>query len=260
MAPGFARAIQNASMYGRTDNFGNADGVQKIEGYVCAVHGFDDEDESLRGTVDVQEWQYMGFDDEAVAEGEGHHAGVLCSAINKNSCGFYMMPSLYSDVVITQDPASKKEYVLMYSHVDIINLQSHKSVKVGVVETEEFQEGDDDGPDVNELPETGNAATTEYDKGQIVDIVKTKDGSVTIRKSINGIEVTAKDSSVIINSDGSVEVKSKNVVVTGEKAEFKGGSLVKKGEANTDGLGAFCSIPVCPFTGAIHVGSQIQEK
>lgn len=256
VAPGLMRAMQNAAMYGRVDNNGQAHGVQKIRGYVCGVHGFDDEKEELRGTVDVQETQYMG--DEDAAEGVGFHEGVLCSAINDNSCGIWLMPSMYSDVVITRDPATMREYVLMYSHVDVVNLRSHKSMHIGVVETEDFQEGDD-GPDVNELQETGNASSIDFDKDKIVETVKTKNGAITITKSASVVEVVVKDSVVNIKSDGSVEVKGKNITITGDKTEFKSGKLVKKGVANSDEQGAFCSIPVCPFTGAIHVGSVITE-
>lgn len=256
VAPEFLKAMQNAAMRGRVDNDGSAHGVKKIQGYVCGVHDFDDDDESLRGTVDVQEFEHEWDDEDDYIDGAGYHAGVLCSAINANSDGVWLMPMMYSEVVIVRDPSTMLEYVMMYSHVDIIHLQSHKTIKVGVTETEEYQEGES-GPDFEELPETGNATSTDYDKDQILDTVKTKNGEVTVKKTIDGIEIKAKDSTVTIKSDGSVDVKAKNITVTGEKTEFKEGQLIRKGTSNADAQGGFCGIPVCPFTGAVHVGSII---
>lgn len=260
VAPEFLKAMRNASLKGRVGKDGGMLGTQKIYGYVCNVHDFDDEDESLRGTVDVQEFgkgtysQY--YDDDDYIDGAGCHIGVLLSAINNNKNGVWLMPMLYSEVIIVQDPTGNNEYVLMCSHVDVIHLQSHKTAKIGVTETEEFQEGAD-GPDFEDLPETGNATSSDYDKDKIVHSVKTKDGEVTITETINGTEVKMKDSVIKINSDGSVDVKAKNITVTGDRTEFKDGVLIRKGTSNADAQGGFCGIPVCPFTGAVHVGSTI---
>lgn len=260
----FARGVRNMAQRGMVDSQGSAWGTQKVSGYVCNVHGLDDEDENLRGTVDVQEWNY---DDEDRVDGAGWHEGVRCSAIQNNKSGVYIMPSLYSDVIIVQDPASFEEYVLMYSHVDIIHLQSHQSIKVGVTETEEYKEDDDDSPDYDALEETGNASETVYDKEKIVQVVRTKDDEVTITQNVNGVSINAKDSVVTINSDGSISVQAKTVdikaddgyTITSNKTEIKQGQLIRKGTANTDGQGGFCGIPVCPFTGAVHTGSTITQ-
>lgn len=275
VVPEFLKAMRNASLKGRVGKDGGMLGTQKIYGYVCNVHDFDDEDESLRGTVDVQEFgkgtydQY--YDDDDYIDGAGCHVGVLLSAINNNKNGVWLMPMLYSEVIIVQDPTGNNEYVLMCSHVDVIHLQSHKTIKVGVTETQEFQEGAD-GPDFEDLEETGNATSTDYDKDQILDTVKTKDGEVTVKRTIDGVVVNAKDSVVTIKSDGSVsvqckkvtvnadnsvDVKSDGITVTGQTTEFKEGVLIRKGTSNADAQGGFCGIPVCPFTGAVHVGSTI---
>lgn len=275
-----AKGIKNAAQRGMIDSRGSAWGTQKTIGYVCRVHGLDDEDKNLRGTVDVQEYDYEQGEDKY--EGVGWHGGVLTSAIQNNKNGVYLMPSLYSDVVIVQDPFSLEEYVLMCSHVDVIQLQSRTSVKIGVVETEDFDEEDDSCPDVDDLEKTGNAAVTEYDKDKIVHIVKTKDGEVVITQNVDLVKINAKDSVVTVNADGSVSVQSKkvcvtadesiaiksnsidltgdsNVNVTSQTTEIKDGSFVRKGTCAPDGSGGFCGIPVCPFTGAVHVGTTIRS-
>lgn len=274
----FANGIQNVARKGMIDSEGSTWGTQKITGYVCGVHGLDDPDESLRGTVDVQDWNYEIGEDKI--EGAGWHGGVLCTAIQNNKTGVYIMPSLYSDVVIVQDPASLAEYVLMCSHVDVIRLQSRQTIKVGVVETKDFNEDDDNSPDMDDLEETGNASVTEYDKEKIVHTVKTKDGEVVITQTADTVIVNAKDSVITIKTDGSIDVKAKtaNVTVengatmkcktldvtadtsanlTSQTTEVKEGSFIRKGTCAPDGNGGFCGIPVCPFTGAVHIGTTI---
>lgn len=270
----FSQAVRNTAMKGTIDSQGGVYGTRKITGYVCNVHGLDDEDEKLRGTVDVQETEYDPGDDKY--QGAGHHKGVLCSAIQDNHCGFYIIPSMYSDVVIVQDPVTMDEYVTMYSHVDIIHLQSHQAVKIGVVETDEFQESkddeDDDTPDYYELPETGNAAFTQYNKEEIVHTVSTEDGQIIITHTADNVEIKANDTTISINAKGEVTLSAKEVTISGDtslkttspkttidgdKVEVTGSSFVRRGTANLDGQGGFCGIPVCPFTGAVHTGSTI---
>lgn len=268
----FFNAVRNTSMKGYIDSEGGMYGTRKIVGYVCKVHPLDDDSDELKGTVDVQEFGYEPGEDKY--EGAGYHEGVKVSAIQPNKNGAYLMPSMYSDVVIAQDPISFEEYILMYSHVDIIQMQSHTKVRVGVVETETFKESedDDDSPDVDDLKETGNAAHTEYSKGNIIHTVKTKDGEVIVSQAADKFTITAKNSVVTISTDGKVSISAKDVEITGSSSlktsspqttldgnsvEVTGSSFVRKGKANLDGNGGFCGIPVCPFTGAIHTGSTI---
>lgn len=269
----FNNAVRNSAMRGSMDAQGGIYGTRKIVGYVCNVHKLDDENEELRGTVDVQEFEYEQGEDKI--EGAGHHQGVFCSAIQNNKSGIYVMPTMYSDVVITQDPVTMEEYVLMCSHVDIIQMQSHDWVRVGVVETEEFNESendDDSAPDYDELEETGNSAISEYNKEHIVHTVKTKDDEIIITQTAKKIEIKAKDSTITIEADGRVVLSAKEVELTGDtslktsspqttingnQVKVTGASFIRKGVANTDGQGGFCGIPVCPFTGAVHVGSMI---
>ena len=250
----FFEAVRNTAMKGNVDAEGGLNGTRKIAGYVCKVHPLDDEDERLRGTVDVQEYGYSLEDGDA--EGAGYPEGVMCSAIQANECGMYMMPTLLSDVVIVQDPVSLAEYVLMYSHVDVIQMEGHKKLKMGVKEIEPTKESDvetKDSEQEDEHKETGNAAMTEYDKGKIEHTVKAKNGSVVVTQTAEGVEIKAKDSTITVTADGKVTIAAKEV-------EFKGGSLIRKGKANLDGQGGFCGIPVCPFTGAVHTGSIITKE
>jgi hypothetical protein len=247
-APDFYKAIQQRALSGKLDRDGGALGTRKIYGYVCRVHDFDDEDDELKGTVDVQEYDYIKDDEDDYIDGAGHHIGVLCSAINNNSDGVWMMPTLFSDVVITQNPKDKREYVLMYSHVDAVQFKSHKTVKIGVEETEEPQE-DKEVPD---LEKTELSASVDIDKGTILDTIKTKNGTVTIKKTIDGVDIAAQQGTTIhIGSDGNINVYAQKTIT------IKGGNVVKQGTCKPDGKGVFCGIPVCPFTGAIHGGSTI---
>ena len=130
------RAIRKTALQGRVDQFGNLAGTSRVFGYVCKIHDNDDPDENLRNTVDVQEYNYdeEDYDDQAV----GFHEGVLLSAI-QGTKGFFIVPQLFSEVVIVQDPANKVEYVTMYSHAKIIQLQSVDEVNIGVKEYEDLQ-------------------------------------------------------------------------------------------------------------------------
>lgn len=269
----FFNAIRGAAMRGNTDSEGGFYGTRKIAGYVCKVHSINDENKELCGTVDVQEYGYEPGEDKI--EGAGYHEGVLCSALQTNKNGMYVMPALFSDVMIVQDPVNMTEYVVMCSHVDDIQLQSRSNVKLGVVETEEFQEStndDDDTPDMDDLAQTGNAAYTSYTKDNIIHTVKNEKGEITISQSAEQVVITAKDTVIKVNTDGRVEMTAKNVeltgtsalktssphtIIDGEKVEVTGSSFVRYGKSNVDGRGGFCGIPVCPFTGAIHTGSII---
>lgn len=271
----FFNAVRNASMKGSVDSEGGVYGTRKMTGYVCKVHPLDDGNEKLQGTVDVQEFGYEPGEDKY--EGAGYHEGVMVSAIQPNRNGVFLMPSMYSDVVFAQDPVSMEEYILMCSHVDVVQMQSHSRVKIGVVETEAFKESEDDdndSPDIDDLEETGNSSCTQYNSEGIVHTVKNKDGEITVSQTASEIIVTAKDSTVTITADGKVRVSAKDLEITGESTfktsspktildgdsvEITGNSFVRKGKSNLDGNGGFCGIPVCPFTGAIHAGSTITE-
>lgn len=61
-----------------------------------------------------------------------------------------VIPYLYSDVVITTDPETLREYVIQYSHADTIQVDAHNKVIIGATETKEWEDSEDT-PDVDEL-------------------------------------------------------------------------------------------------------------
>lgn len=141
-------------------------GTSKVTGYVAKIHS--DESDELFGTIDVQEYA-----DWSIAESEdakiGYHEGVLLTAIQKDDQGYIIIPKLYSDVLVSKDPETNNEYVTMFSHVDLIQLDSHEKIMVGVREREEYKPDDENAPDIHELELTGIQTTTEY----IKDLAKT---------------------------------------------------------------------------------------
>lgn len=160
--------------------------TEKKLGYVVKVHT-DPEDELL-GTVDVQEYLADESQRLAVQDGTpiGLHQGVYLSALMNNPNGMFVIPFLYSDVVITIDPETLKEYVIQYSHADTIQFDAHQKVVVGVTETEALEETED-GPDFDELEKTGKHAHTVYTpQSALIEVAK---GSKNEEKST--ITVTA---------------------------------------------------------------------
>lgn len=135
--------------------------TNKISGYVVKVHT--DPGDELCGTVDVQEYlsdlsEKQSLDNDIAV---GLHEGVYLSAIQNNENGLVIIPYLYSDVVITTDPETLREYVIQYSNADTVQIDAHNKVVIGVTETKEFEENED-SPDVDELEKTGLYARTTY--------------------------------------------------------------------------------------------------
>ena len=164
-----AEGIQNIAGKKLLDKHGNPLYSGRTVGYVCNVYPEGDEWE---GTIDVQEFN-KNYDDEKADVGLHEH--VRISAIQNNKSGVLLVPQLYSEVVIVQDPASQEEYVISFSHVDVIQMSSHQKASIGVTETEEFVEDQDDDKDFDNLEKTGSSAHTYYDKDSITDIVTEHD-------------------------------------------------------------------------------------
>lgn len=190
-----AAGIRNIAFQGMMDQRGSIFGTSKIFGYVCAIHGNDDENEKLRGTIDVQEYNYDENEDE---KGAGFHEGVLISAIQNNKSGYRLIPELYSDVVIVQEPSSLEEYVLMYSHVKVVQLKACSKVEVGVVGHEDFKETDDGlEKDYNELDENGNSSLSTYTENKITHKVSSKNSSSYIDITPNSVNLNGNDASAV---------------------------------------------------------------
>ncbi|MBO5012489.1 MAG: hypothetical protein J6C57_00440, partial [Paludibacteraceae bacterium] len=135
-------AIQKIALHGLVNkSTGTIRDTGKTVGFVAKIHT----DGELAGTIDVQEYYSLSMesnDDKKI----GYHEGVYLSALQDNANGLLIIPKLYSEVVISIDPETKTEYVSMFSHVDVIQLDSHDTITVGVREREEFDEGSEDSP------------------------------------------------------------------------------------------------------------------
>lgn len=172
MAADFQNGIRKAALSGMIDESGNIAGTSKVFGYVCNIH--EDDEKEFGGTVDVQEYNYDGTEE---GERVGFHEGVRLSAIQNNKNGYRIIPQLYSDVVITQDPSTLEEYVIMFSHINLAQIVSCEKVVVGVTERESPVETENGlEKDYDELNETGAKSQTTYSSNTIRSSVGSKDG------------------------------------------------------------------------------------
>lgn len=285
------RSISQIARNGMIGMDGAVRGTKKIYGYVCAIH----EEGELAGTIDVQEFNYEP--DEYPIMGTGHHKGVLLSAIQDNQNGVLIVPMLYSEVTIVQNPTDGCEYVIMYSHAQTIKHIAHSiegedkgEIEIGVFETEKPVETDDGlDKDYDQLEPTKNKANTIYKSTSIIDQIISPDDEEGFKQektvehkiitvgdtkiTIDGENVTIETSgqvsftvggTKITEKDGSVkietdscEIKGSDIKVDGGNVTITGGNLKTKGVSSTDLNGPFNAIKVCPFSGAPHCGSSV---
>ncbi len=216
-------------------------GTAKVSGYVAKINT----EGELAGTIDVQEYVTLPIEETEDMK-MGYHEGVLLGAIQDNSKGYVIVPKMYSEVLVSQDPDTGAEYVSMFSHVDMIQLDSHESVVVEVKEREEFDETDEDAPDVDELAETGVLSKTTYLKDSIVNEVHNAKNSHISKTTLTGEKFTAgiDDNETTMEMDKSqihLKRSSAETTMTSEKIENKVGSssvTVKNGTVylgNTQG-------------------------
>lgn len=162
-------------------------GTRKITGFVVKINT----EGKLAGTIDVQE--YLSNTNTSAFENDdikpGYHKGVYLSALQDNSNGFLIVPKLYSDVVLFEDPATHRKYVTLFSHVDVIQLDSHDTVTVGVREREAYDENDEDGCTVEELKDTGVFSKTTHTKNSITSEVQDEDEANHSQFIINGEKI-----------------------------------------------------------------------
>jgi len=200
-------AIQKIALHGLVDPSTNTvKNTGRITGYVAKIHT--DEGDELYGTIDVQEYSSIAMNDPDAELKIGYHEGVYLSALQDNSKGMVIIPKLYSEVTIVTDPETQTEYVSMFSHVDIIQLDSHDTISIGVKEREEFDEGDEESSDVDELEETGVYTNTTYEKNKIVTTVQDESDSDNVKVTLDGkkSETQVSDKStlttILINNGG----------------------------------------------------------
>ena len=168
--------------------------ARMIHGYVAKVHDdpADSEFKEYGGTVDVGE-----YPDETASTEPIIHKGVLLSAATNNEGGFLIVPTLFSDVTIFMDAATKYAYIVNFSHVNIINLTAHTETTIGVTETEELDPDSDSSPDYDELEPTGNETSTKYTATTVTTTVKNdKDKEATVVMDAETITQTVDKSEV----------------------------------------------------------------
>lgn len=154
-----------------------------IHGYVAKINNEDDE---YLGTIDVGE-----FPDETASSEPVIHKGVLLSGLQDNSGGFLIVPTLFSDVTIVTDAATKYAYVVNFSHADFIQILSHTESVIGVSETEELDAESNDSPDYDRLEKTGNESSTRYTAEAIQTLVKNKNDKQA-EITVNAENITQK--------------------------------------------------------------------
>ncbi len=201
MAPGGMSGIGTARM---------------VHGYVAKIHDdpADEEFSEYGGTVDVGE-----YPDETASPEPVIHKGVLLAAATNNGGGFLLVPTLFSDVTIFMDAATRYAYEVTFSHVDIIRLDARKETTIGVTETEELDPDSDSSPDYDELEPTGNAASTHYTATSVTTSVRNdKNKEATMVVDAESITRTVDKSEVKQTTDKIVQkVNSTTIAVADNK-------------------------------------------
>lgn len=205
-------------------------GTSKVTGFVAKIHT--DERDELFGTIDVQEYPNW-----SVAESEdakiGYHEGVLLTAIQKDDQGYIIIPKLHSDVLVSKDPETGNEYVTMFSHVDLIQLDSHEKIFIGVREREEYKPDDENAPDIHELELTGIESTTEYTKDLAKTVVTTDANAEHVVTQVlgndpdDGLEikhdVSGKSTATMTEDDIVLEHDKANMTLDNSQAKLEMG-------------------------------------
>ena len=190
--------------------------ARMIHGYVAKVHDdpADSEFKEYGGTVDVGE-----YPDETASAEPIIHKGVLLSAASNNEGGFLIVPTLFSDVTIFMDAATKYAYIVNFSHANIINLTAQTEATIGVTETEELDPDSDSSPDYDELEPTGNETSTKYTATTVTTTVKNdKDKEATVVMDAETITQTVDKSEVKQTADKVVQkVNSTTIALADNK-------------------------------------------
>ena len=105
--------------------------ARMVHGYVAKIHDdpSDSEYSEYAGTIDVGE-----YPDETASAEPVIHKGVLLSAATSDKEGFLIVPTLFSDVTIFMDAATRYAYVVNFSHVNILRLNARQEAIIGVTE------------------------------------------------------------------------------------------------------------------------------
>lgn len=190
--------------------------ARMIHGYVAKIHDdpADEEFKEYGGTIDVGE-----YPDETASTEHIIHKGVLLSGVKDNSGGVLIIPTLFSDVTIVSDAGTKYLYILNFSHADVIQINSHNEVTIGVRETEELDPESNDSPDYDELEPTGNETKTTY-TATTIDTTAIDEGGKEASVHIdpeNINQVVGKAEINIAADKVETKVEGQAVTVTGQK-------------------------------------------
>lgn len=218
------RSMERVDMApGGTSGIGTA---RLVHGYVAKIHldPADEEFEEYGGTMDVGE-----YPDETASSEPIIHKGVLPAAAQNNEGGFLIIPTLFSDVTICIDAATRYAYLVNYSHAETIQFRAHTEASIGVTETEELDTESDSSPDYDELEPTGNESSTHYTKESAITMVRNQDGkeaSSTVKaeeithvvdksevkqtadkvvQSVNGTTISVTDKKVTLGDENATE-------------------------------------------------------
>lgn len=165
------RSIERIEM--APGGMGGVGTARMIHGYVAKIHDdpSDEEFADYGGTVDVGEYP------DETASGSGIiHKGVLLAAAHNNDGGFLIVPTLFSEVTIVVDAATRHAYIVSYSHAEALRLEARTEVVIGMTETEELDPESDSSPDYDGLEPTGNEAHTVYSAEGIASTVRNDSG------------------------------------------------------------------------------------
>lgn len=205
--------------------FGGVGTARMVSGWVSKVHDNpnDDEFDDYGGTIDVTE-----YSDESATGEPFTYKGVLLSGKKDSSGGFLIIPYIYSDVTILIDAGTQNKYVVNFSHADFVQIDSHKSSKIGSTGYEDIDINDNNSPDYDELPETGEKTYTEYFPNKIVTVIKDKDNNIYYKESDSfGYSESMGDTKVEVNDkviqhkvgEQSIIIEKDRVLLGGESQE-----------------------------------------
>lgn len=207
------RSIERINM--SPGGMGGIGTARMIHGYVAKVHDNpkDDEFEAYAGTIDVGE-----FPDETASTEPIIHKGVLLSGVKDNSGGFLIIPTLFSDITIVSDAATNHMYVLNFSHANVVQVNAHDEVKLGVTQTEELDPEDNNSPDYNELEKTGKESYTKFLAELIETVSRNKEGKeVVITITPEGINQVVDNSKISQTSDKVQHLVGSTSIVIADK-------------------------------------------
>lgn len=102
------------------------------------------------------------------------------------------------------------------------------------------------GPDKND----------KYDEAKSL-IWINNDGTILVKSEDS---VTIETKTCLVKAEDSATIETKTCTLQANDVNITGGNLttVNGGQCTPTGSGGFCAIPICPLSGAPHIGNQIK--